>query len=376
MNPLFWGTFDLGKPRVRILLQGLKENGIAPTIIHKDIWGDVEDKSQVKSSKDKLVKIGRFLLAYPILICRYLFAPKHDVVVISYLGHFDVILVWLFAKARRKKIVWDAFLSLYNTVVEDRKMVSKGSIVAKLLYALEWLACRAADTIVLDTHAHGEYFVSTFNVPREKVKTAFVGAELEKFPTTSHKQASGNTAPNVLFYGQFIPLHGISVIHDAALLLRNENINWTIIGEGQMASAFAEALEKKPLSKLNWIKWVQYEELVSQIHNADICLGIFGDTEKASRVIPNKVFQIISSGVPLVTMDSPAIREIFTEPRPGVKLCKAGNAEDLAEKILQMRDELTSLTLPVNESLRDTISPLSIGKAMKRICTDTIHGKR
>ncbi len=376
MNPLFWGTFDLGKPRVRILLQGLKENGIAPTIIHKDIWGDVEDKSQVKSSKDKLVKIARFLLAYPILICRYLFAPKHDVVVISYLGHFDVLLIWLFARVRRKKIVWDAFLSLYNTVVEDRKMVSKGSIVAKSLYALEWLACRAADTIVLDTHAHGEYFVNTYNVPREKVKTAFVGAELEKFPTTDHKQAGRNTALNVLFYGQFIPLHGIPVIHDAALLLRNENINWTIIGEGQMASTFAEALEKKPLSKLNWIKWVQYEELVSQIHKADICLGIFGDTDKASRVIPNKVFQIISSGVPLVTMDSPAIREIFTEPRPGVKLSKAGNAEDLAEKILQMREELTSLTLPVNETLRDTISPSSIGKAMKRICTDTIHGKR
>ena len=71
MNPLFWGTFDLGKPRVRILLQGLKENDIIPVIIHKDIWGDVEDKSQVKSNRAKLIKILRFLMAYPILIMRY-----------------------------------------------------------------------------------------------------------------------------------------------------------------------------------------------------------------------------------------------------------------------------------------------------------------
>ena len=376
MNPLFWGTFDLGKPRVRILLQGLKENDIIPVIIHKDIWGDVEDKSQVKSNRAKLIKILRFLMAYPILIMRYLFAPKHDVVVISYLGHFDILLVWFFAKLRRKKIVWDAFLSLYNTVVEDRKLVSKNSLTAKALYALEWLACRAADTIILDTHAHGEYFATTYSLPREKVRTVFVGAELEKFPSIEHKGDGQKKQLDVLFYGQFIPLHGISVIHEAALLLKDEDINWTIIGEGQMADSFANALEKKPLNKLNWIRWVQYEELVAQIHNADICLGIFGDTEKASRVIPNKVFQILSAGAPLVTMDSPAIREIFNEARSGVKLCEAGNAVDLADKILQMKAELASLSLPAHTALRNVISPSSIGKAMKRICMDTIHGKQ
>ena len=45
---VLWGTCDTGKPRVRILIEGLRANGVEVVEIRADPWRGIEDKSQVK----------------------------------------------------------------------------------------------------------------------------------------------------------------------------------------------------------------------------------------------------------------------------------------------------------------------------------------
>ena len=233
---------------------------------------------------------------------------------VGYLGQLDVLVLWPFAKLRGVPVVWDAFISLYNTVVEDRQLVGPRNPVAWLIYAWEWLACRAAALVLIDTSAHGEYFVERYRLPAERVKSVFVGTEPEVFtaPARATPQDAESGSIRVLFYGQFIPLHGIDTIVAAARLAEQENIEWTLIGRGQEERKIRHMLEQHSLPKVIWIPWVNYEGVVDYIHRADVCLGIFGDTDKAARVIPNKVFQILTAGVPLVTRDSAAIRELVS----------------------------------------------------------------
>ena len=222
MRIIFWGTYDTGKPRNRILLEGLRRSGVEVIECRTDIWSGVEDKSQVKGLLSKISFLLRWLFSYPSLIFRYLCLPRHDVVFVGYLGQLDVLILWPFAMLRRTPIAWDAFISLYDTVVCDRKMVSKNHPLALALYCWEWLACKAADLVILDTRSHANFFVDKFHISAEKTGAIPVGAEEERFYPLSSPPSTEKPSPitTLLFYGQFIPLHGIGTIIQAARIRR------------------------------------------------------------------------------------------------------------------------------------------------------------
>ena len=377
MRIAFWGTYDTGKPRVRILLRGAKETSNTVYECHASIWEGVEDKSQLKSWKSRLKFLARWALSYPRLIYCYLRLPAHDAVVVGYMGQLDILIIWPFAKLRGVPIVWDAFLSLYNTVVEDRRLVSRSHPAAYLLFIWEWLACRAADLILLDTDAHAEYFANTFSLPPRKLAAIFVGAEPEKFP--SRKKQSNTTHSDgrltVLFYGQFIPLHGIDTIIRAARMMEGEPVSWVLLGKGQEEDSIRKMLLEHPLPNLRWIPWVPYEELTGWIGNADLCLGIFGNTQKAAQVIPNKVFQILSSGKPLITRDSPAIRELIDAESPGIYLVPPEDPEALANAVRTYKtSNLMADHTELHSRISNRITPHAIGQSFMKILERTISG--
>ncbi|MDH4318505.1 MAG: glycosyltransferase, partial [Desulfobulbaceae bacterium] len=367
-------TYDTGKPRNRIILEGLHKSGVEITRCQADIWSGVEDKSQVRAIGSKIIFLTRWLLSYPSLIFRYLTLPRHDVVFVGYLGQLDVLVLWPFAKLRKNPIAWDAFISLYDTVVCDRKMVSPRHPLAFLLYWWEWLACRAADLVILDTRSHADFFVDKFHIPREKTTAVPVGAEENRFyPRVGPDGTNKRHETTVLFYGQFIPLHGIATIIEAARLMRNDEVRWIIIGSGQEEEKIRAMLREDPLSKMEWLPWVPYEQLIDRIAEADICLGIFGDSEKASRVIPNKVYQILAVGKPLITRDSPAARELLSPSDPGIILVHPADPSDLAAAVRRLAAKLSHQAVgPLHRELCKRVSVEAIGKKLQNILSTLI----
>ncbi len=75
LNILAWGTYDTTKPRVRILLAGLREAGAQVTEVHREVWTGVDDKSQIRGLKQRLRFLARWILAYPALLLGFLRAP-------------------------------------------------------------------------------------------------------------------------------------------------------------------------------------------------------------------------------------------------------------------------------------------------------------
>jgi glycosyltransferase involved in cell wall biosynthesis len=126
----------------------------------------------------------------------------------------------------------------------------------------------------------------------------------------------------VLFVGKLIPLHGLETILAAAQLA--PDLEFRIVGSGQLA----RLLERRP-ANVEHVPWIEYEELPQELHRAKCALGIFGTSAKARRVIPNKVFQALACGTPVVTADTPAARELLRDGESAL-LVPPGEPEALA----------------------------------------------
>ena len=255
---------------------------------HVPVWEDRRHKFEVGPTSAL-----RLLLAQTELMRR----PNKgaDAVIVGYPGHLDL------GRAKRLglPIVFNPLVSLWDTFVNDRGRFRPGSLRARALRAIDRRAFRAADLVVSDTDAHAELFRS---LGARRVETCFVGAEERIFRPGWSPTALGQA----LFVGKLIPLHGLETILAAARLA--PDIRFLVIGSGQLD----RLLEDRP-PNVEHVSWVEYEQLPDELHRASCALGIFGTSEKAQRVIPNKVFQALACGTPVVTADTPAARELLRD---------------------------------------------------------------
>jgi glycosyltransferase involved in cell wall biosynthesis len=210
-----------------------------------------------------------------------------------------------------------------------------------VLQVVDRRAFRRADRVVADTEQHARFFRETFRLPPERVSVCFVGAEDRLF----HPGWQPPAPFHALFVGKLIPLHGIETILAAAALA--PEIPFRIVGSGQLE----RLLDARP-ANVSWVPWVEYEELPRELQQAGCALGVFGTGEKTARVIPNKAFQAIACGIPLVTADTPAARELLTDGVDAL-LVPAGDAASLATAIRTLaRDE--GLATRIGEAGRAT----------------------
>ena len=366
MNILYWGTYDRTKPRNQILLSGLRESGHALEECHFTVWSKENDKSQLGGILPKLILIARYLIAYPVLIFRYLFTCKnHDVVVVGYLGIIDAILLWPFAKIKNKPIVLDAFLSVYNTAVEDRQLLGEKQPFAKLLFHIERLSYQLASLVIIDTNEHAKYIIDKFSLDLAKVAVVLVGTRKEYFKSRTLSSPPANKPLNIIFYGTMVPLQGVCTVFEAAKITPTEIANWTIIGRGQGSERLDLLCEEAKLPNLKRIEWLELPELQKILDSSDLALGIFGDTAKASRVIPIKFYEAFAMGLPIITMDTPAIRELVPDKTNGLWLVPPADPKALSEAVIEAHRVLPDLDGQVlYGELKKDIFPLNIAKQL------------
>ena len=277
-------------------------------------------------------------------------SERYDAVIVGYPGHFD--LPAARRAARGAPVLFNPLVSLADTLVSDRGRFRAGSLPARALSLVDRAALRAADVVVADTEQHARFLAELADL--ERVEVCFVGAEERVF-------RPGPTAPeftHALFVGKLIPLHGLETILEAARLA--PELPFRIVGSGQLSGL----LERRP-ANVEWVPWVEYELLAAEHHAAGAALGIFGRSEKAARVIPNKAFQALACATPLVTADTPAARELLADGESAL-LVPPGDAQALSSALRR---------LATDEGLRTRIAAGGLS-AYRRHASEDVLGRR
>ena len=282
--------------------------------------------------------------------------PPCDAVIVGYPGHVDVPLARVLA--RRRPLVFNPLVSLSDTLVGDRGRFRSGSLAARLLAALDRVALRTADLVVADTEANAAFLARLGDLPRSEVEVCFVGAE-ERVFRPGWRALDPFTC---LFVGKLIPLQGVETILEAARIA--PELPFRLVGSGQLEAL----LERRP-ANVEWVPWVEYELLAGELHRCGCALGIFGTSPKASRVIPNKVFQALACGTPVVTADTPAARELLADGESAL-LVPPGDPEALAAALRRLRGDpalARQIAAGGKEQYREHASEAVLGVRWRRL---------
>ena len=334
----FFGTYESSFPRTITLKEACRIKRFKVIECHEPFWENMTQKVEFFSIIS-MIKYGfKLMLAYTSLAVRYLKLENHDVVIVGYNGYFDIPLAKLLTKIRKKPLIFTPVFPLYETLVEDRKYVNKTSIKSKIIHFIDEISCRLADFIIIETDSYIDYYCEEFKIPREKYFKIPLGADETNFFQRQQKvQKKDPNLLKLLFYGKFIPLQGISYIIKAAKILeKNKDVEFEIIGSGQLSNNIRNLAAKLNNKNVKFIDWINYRELPEHILDADVCLGIFGSTPKAQRGVPIKVYEALAMKKPVITGDTPAAREVFTHKVNAI-LCEIGNPEALADSIILLK---------------------------------------
>lgn len=255
-------------------------------------------------------------------------------VIVTFPGHHVVWLAWLLTRSPRKTLAFDAFVSAYETLVSDRKKIHPWNPLAWMIWLTDFMDCHLADEILIDTKAHKDYFCRMFSLHPADVTVVYLEAP-DFFVPDPHHHRMQRTIFEVLFYGSYIPLQGVDIILKSAAILgqKHPEIHFTLVGGGQTYAAMRLLATEWKLGNVTFKPFVPLQDLPAIIHDADVALGIFGTGDKTQRVIPHKVIECMACGVPVITADTPAIREKYRDGE-GIHLVPAGDAVALAEKMV------------------------------------------
>lgn len=310
----YFTTHRLNYTRTEYLLNLFEELHLDVTIIHSKKKG-----------------ILRYFLALVLLLIQ---RKKLDVVIVAFRGH--EILPFVKLLIPKKPIIFDAFVSVYDTVCLDRQLFKPTSIIGKFLKLYDIFLCRISNLVLVDTKTHAEYFTSEFNC--NNVDYLYVGCNKKMFyPRSKNKKKKGD--PFIVFwYGEGNPLQGVDVILKTAKALESHHDIVFRLG-GPIKKKYEDLINELQLINVEFLGYIPYEQLPDEINKADLCLaGHFSDVPKAKRVIPGKAFQFFEMDKTIIFNNNVSNRELMCLSGKLI-FCESLSVKKIARKIIELQKE-------------------------------------
>jgi len=261
---------------------------------------------------------------------------KYDVIFIGGLPQLIIPVIKL--RFPKTVLIIDFFISMYDTLVHDRQVVSPSNPLSRILKTLDRHSLAVADHVIVDTREHASYFSRMFEVDSAKMTVIYLEADKQiYYPRDVTRPADLKSKFVVFFFGAMNPLQGAEVILESARILeKHPDIVFIVIGPYEKIKNFDRYSGLKNVRFA--ARWLPQAEIADYIAMSDVCLaGHFNATvAKAARVIPGKAYSYLAMNRPVIFGENPANRELFSTGEQNVHFVNMGDSPALAHKILEL----------------------------------------
>ncbi len=212
-----------------------------------------------------------------------------------------------------------------------------------LIRASEWLEqflYRKADLLILNSPGFIEHVQQR---GANRIEVVPNGADIEMFDIQEDGiefRQFHQFGLNGKFVAMYAGAHGMSndlnIVLDAAQLLRDrKRIEIVLLGDGKDKPSLVSRAKEMNLPNIHFIDPIPKSQMSQALASADACIAILKPLPLYATVFPNKVFDYMAAGKPVVLAIDGVIREVVETAESGIFVAP-GNAEALAKAIITL----------------------------------------
>ena len=204
----------------------------------------------------------------------------------------------------------------------------KNGILIRAAECLETFLYRRADHIIVNSPAYTQYLEEK-GVVSEKVTLVANGADPDFFAVNDvvaraaevlREQWQSHGKFVVVYTGAIRMANQLDVLLDVADLLQQRSVaaQLVVVGEGKERSRLEQIAEEKHLSNLLFVGSVSKEKMPAVLAAADAGFASLKPIRMFGMTYPNKVFDYMAAGKPVVLAIDGVIREVIESARAGI----------------------------------------------------------
>ncbi len=216
--------------------------------------------------------------------------------------------------------------------------VLKNPLLIRLTYGLERFLYQRADRLMVNSPGFIEHVTERGGRWVELVPN---GAD----PTMFDPDADGAGFREKYGLGSdFVALyagaHGVSndleVVLDAACLLKDDQrVRFVFLGDGKEKPGLVSRAQQMGLKNVSFIPPIPKTEMSAALAAADACIAILKPIPLYATTYPNKVFDYMAAGRPVVLAIDGVIRRVIEEAEAGIAV-SPGDPDALAEAVRRL----------------------------------------
>jgi len=141
----------------------------------------------------------------------------------------------------------------------------------------------------------------------------------------------------VVYHGYFMPERGLENLLLAFTFLKDKNIRLTLIGDGLLKNRLRDMARENGLeSQVRFLDMQPYDRLFTLLQENDLgVVMLIPSCENHRYALPNKFFEYIMAGLPVLASDIPTLRDYIDRCRVGITV-DAGKPQQIAEVLMTL----------------------------------------
>jgi len=226
--------------------------------------------------------------------------------------------------------LWPAF-AIDVGVLRNRFLILASEWLERLLY-------RNANIVVVNSPGFVEHVKSC---GAERIRVIPNGSDPGMFnPSDDGRQFLEMLGLEGKFVALYAGAHGMSndlgILLQAAEILRDcTEIAVVLLGDGKEKPNLQETAQYKGLNNVYFVPPLPKNEMSQALAAADVCIAILKPVPLYATVYPNKVFDYMAAGRPIVCAIDGEIRKVIEEYQSGI-FVSPGDSKALAKAILDL----------------------------------------